>query len=284
MGAIGSVISILRDFDRFGSAIVSYHVAKLLGRPRQQMSIRRVGTITVRPGNSDLFTFRRAFFEREFDLDGVPQRTRLQKRYEDITSADGVPVIIDAGANVGAASLWFARAFPRAKVIAVEPDAENAQLCRVNVASNPGIQVVEAAIGGTSGNVDVRKGGDGTGWSSTTVRRPEGEGTAVYTVGELLALAGPDAALFLVKIDIEGFEADLFSGDTAWVDSAAGIYFEPHDWMLPGKGSSQSIQKALLGAGFEILARDANIIFVRDENLATESGVNWPGPNRSQGD
>jgi hypothetical protein len=36
-----------------------------------------------------------------------------------------------------------------------------------------------------------------------------------------------------VKIDIEGFEEELFSKNTEWVDKFPLLVIELHDWMLP---------------------------------------------------
>ncbi len=46
-----------------------------------------------------------------------------------------------------------------------------------------------------------------------------------------------DGRLFIVKIDIEGFERDLFDRNIDWVDQAAAIIVEPHDRMLHGAGT-----------------------------------------------
>jgi len=45
-----------------------------------------------------------------------------------------VPVIIDAGGNIGLAAFWFARAFPQACIVSVEPDAANFAILSRNLA------------------------------------------------------------------------------------------------------------------------------------------------------
>jgi hypothetical protein len=42
--------------------------------------------------------------------------------------------IVDGGANVGYSSLYFARLYPSAQIIAVEPDEENAAVFKLNLA------------------------------------------------------------------------------------------------------------------------------------------------------
>ena len=38
---------------------------------------------------------------------------------------------------------------------------------------------------------------------------------------------------FLMKLDIEGFEDDLFSKNIGWVDQCLILIIENHDWRLP---------------------------------------------------
>ena len=50
----------------------------------------------------------------------------------------------------------------------------------------------------------------------------------------------PEAIPFIVKIDIEGFEDELFSKNTEWMKEFYLITLEIHDWMLPGKAISKN--------------------------------------------
>jgi FkbM family methyltransferase len=65
-------------------------------------------------------------------------------------------VFIDVGANVGLFSLFVAsRAGPNAKILAIEPEPQNLQRLRFNIAANPGIpiRVVALALGDKKGLV-----------------------------------------------------------------------------------------------------------------------------------
>jgi hypothetical protein len=68
---------------------------------------------------------------------------------------------------------------------------------------------------------------------------------------------------FIVKVDIEGFENDLFSKNLGWLNDAFAVFIELHDWMLPGQYTSRSFQKAMAAEEFEILLRGENLIYVR---------------------
>lgn len=47
--------------------------------------------------------------------------------------------IIDAGGNIGLASLWFARAFPEARITTIEPDPNTFAMLATNLERNTGV-------------------------------------------------------------------------------------------------------------------------------------------------
>jgi hypothetical protein len=73
----------------------------------------------------------------------------------------------------------------------------------------------------------------------------------------------PNGKLFIAKIDIEGFEKDLFASNLDWIAETFVIYIEPHDWLLPGQGSSKPFLNAIVPHGFEIYVVGENLTFVR---------------------
>src|SRR5207249_6306160 len=62
-------------------------------------------------------------------------------------------VIVDAGANIGAASLYFAHKYPEAKIFALEPELSNFQLLEENCATHPNIVPIRAALWSQTENV-----------------------------------------------------------------------------------------------------------------------------------
>jgi FkbM family methyltransferase len=76
--------------------------------------------ILLRPATSDYSTFDQIFVQQEYaplvDLVKDPQ------------------LIVDCGANVGYTSAYFLSKFPRASVFALEPDPDNVEICRRNLA------------------------------------------------------------------------------------------------------------------------------------------------------
>jgi FkbM family methyltransferase len=251
----------------FGLGALAYVPALLSGRQTVTLNLAGFGQVEVRVRDSDLMCFNQVF-DDPYEPESSAHRDRLHAHYRALLAAKKTPVIIDAGANIGAASLWFATTFPEAIVMSVEPSPVSAQLLRTNTSARSNIRVVEAGLGGSVGQIALNTGEDS--WADRTQRSVTG-GIEIVTIGGLLEKAGHDASLFIVKIDVEGFEADVFSGDLGWIGAPsepwdggpAAIYIEPHDWMLPDGGSSRSFQAALCGKGLELLIRGENLIFVR---------------------
>ena len=64
---------------------------------------------------------------------------------------------------------------------------------------------------------------------------------------------------FIVKIDIEGGEENLFSMNTDWIKKIPMVIIELHDWLLPKQRTSTNFLKTV-----SELDRDFNI---KGENI-----------------
>lgn len=247
------------DIRAFGIRYALRHIARLSGKRTTNVRIPGVGEITIRPADSDASVLRQVFRDQEYSIASPPElESRIQLKYRDILARGKRPVIIDAGANIGAASRWFAQVYPEAHVVAVEPDPANAELLKANTAGMPMINIEEAAIGSERGFVSLVPAE--ASWGTRTL--PSNDGIRVVTINELNRQI-PDGELFIVKIDIEGYEAELFKKNTEWIGDASLIYVEPHDWMLPGQGSSRTFQNAMATHDFELFIRGENLIYAR---------------------
>ena len=146
--------------------------------------------------------------------------------------------IIDAGANVGCASVYFAMKYPHAKIIAIEPDDGNFQQLVENTRLYPNVIPVKAGLWGCDEPLFVADNGFRE-WGRQTFAIPSdvlGESkTAVdgVTVRKLMELYGIDH-IDIFKIDIEGAEKSLFEGDIEWLGHVNVIGLEIHDRVLSG--------------------------------------------------
>jgi len=244
-----------------GRSVLARKFAKLAGHKVWLKEIDGVGTVKIRFNSTDELTFQQVFLNKEYDISHLRQHQRISETYHKLLAAERLPIIIDAGANVGAASIWFAAQFPRARVLALEPDPGNAAMCRINTERFNNIKVVEGAIGSVPGLVSLTTNPLNEAWAVQTIRGEVGH-ILVRTIPGLVYDEGKSAKLFIVKIDIEGFEKDLFEANTDWVQETAAIFVEPHDWLFPGQGTSLNLQQTLLGERFEIMVSGENLLFV----------------------
>ena len=184
----------------------------------------------------------------------------VRANYEKILKAGKTPVIVDAGGNIGMTAIWLAHAYPKATVVSIEPDPANFAILEENASHWPNVIPLRAALGGEPGRVDMS---DGESWAIQTTRSDEGD-TPIITIRQAAARAGDDAQLLIVKIDIEGFELDVFDGDTSWLDDIACLMIEPHDWLRPQEHTSRSFQREVGRRAFNLYIQQANLIYVRN--------------------
>ena len=249
----------VKDVFRFGPMFVSRHFDRLSGKDVSTVNLKGYGDIHLRKGNSDVAVIRQVFGGKEYEIRGPRSVVdRIQGRYEAILAEGGVPIIVDAGANIGAASVWFATRYPKAAVVSIEPDPENARILTLNTQGRANCTVLEAALGADSGYASLK--GSDLGWAIQTERADSG--VPIVTVEDAFKASGGDTP-FIVKIDIEGFERDVFSANLGWLDDAYMVFIEPHDWMLPGELSSSGFQRAMAAHDFELFLLGENIAYVR---------------------
>lgn len=141
--------------------------------------------------------------------------------------------IVDCGANIGLATLYFSWRYPDAKIIAVEPDSSNFEMLVRNVAALENVSVVRAAVWNeaTSVALDDSCGGEWGRRVRAGARR--GDEVSTVTIPDLMAKFG-FPRIDLLKVDIEGAELELFSGDVAWASKVNAIVIELHDRFREG--------------------------------------------------
>ncbi len=192
----------------------------------------------IRPGDSDWMVFNKVFLEKEYKEPSEAHATQLQAAYARVVARGKRPIIIDCGANVGFASIWFARHFPKAVIFAVEPQSDNFMLLKKNTESYPNIKCINAGISDVPGRIELADGAHKS-WAFHFVESSGGQ-VVLTTMYELFAEVGDDAVL-IVKIDIEGFEKQLFRSNTEWMGDVPLIVAETHDWLFPWHGSAHAL-------------------------------------------
>ena len=179
--------------------------------------------------------------------------------------APGERTIVDLGANIGLSSIHFANRYPDARIISVEPDPENFRLLLLNTKAYPAITAVKAAIWSADRNLSIHDPGRGPWGMKVAEGSPQNQievrGVTMQSLIEEHGLKSID----ILKIDIEGAEADVFSNScAAWLDMVKVIVIELHDRYAAG--CSQAFYSAIVRRPFQQWCVADNVIITFGQN------------------
>jgi len=232
--------------------LVQRRIAAAFGQTNSTLYEIRVpgypNPVKIRGGNgSDGFAFYQHLAIKDFDI---------------LNDLGAPRLMIDAGANIGMASLYFLNRYPGLKIVAIEPDPETFEICRMNLAPYAGrVVLLKGAIWSSCGRVVLAKGE--LEWNSHVVALPDGaaqngasqngaakSGADVavdsYDVPALIAAGGGGTVDFL-KVDIEGGELELFGkNEQSWLPAVRNIAIEFH-----GDDCEKTFFKALEGYDYD---------------------------------
>jgi FkbM family methyltransferase len=161
-------------------------------------------------------------------------------------------VIIDLGANVGYVSAFCLSAYKHSFVLSVEPDPDNYLQCAKNLLHyGDRSQLVCAAVWHTKCDLLLSRGtfGDGREWATEVreTRDDEKGDVCAWDMPSLIAMC-PRPTIDLLKLDIEGSEAALFSRNVKWLDQVKNICIEIH-----GPACERAFRSAIAPYQFEEL-------------------------------
>jgi FkbM family methyltransferase len=198
--------------------------------------------IYLRANGMDTFTFYEVF---------------IKGAYDDILPLCCSDTVLDLGANIGMASVYFDFCCPGVTIVAVEPERHNCELWRLNVTSRSAV-LEEAAVSLSDGESVLALGGP---TSHALVSDGSRRGLRVRTM-TLTALAGrAQSPVTHIKCDIEGQESQIFVRPLPGVlDSVHKVAMEVHDHK-----AIRPINTSLRSQGFDLYekAPDMPKLFVR---------------------
>ncbi len=209
----------------------------------------------------------------------------------DATKLGRPPVIIDAGANIGAFTAWARHEYPGCEVHAYEPHPRNARLFRLN---HPDVDFSEAAIVNSGeekrlDKVTFYEGADGCGMGSLVCSGGQQRGVT-YEVATVEAADLPPCDF--LKVDTEGSEMPILGG-YRHLDGVKVVALEWHSWddqfylgaFLASRGFRcvhQNVRPPLDNMGERFWGHYGLLKFVRPEFL-TECTACHVGPGLRRG-
>ncbi len=190
-------------------------LAKAPLRPIRLRGYRR--PFHYRVGTSDLWVIRQVFALGE---------------YECVGNEPDVRFIIDCGANIGCTGFYLLHRYPRARLVAVEPDPGNMAVCKRNLAPFAGrVTFVQAGVWSAAAPMVLDRGfRDGAEWSIQVrpARPREKPDFTATTMADVIARSG-FPRVDLLKMDIEAAEAEVFrSGAGDWLPRVRTLAIELH--------------------------------------------------------
>jgi FkbM family methyltransferase len=141
--------------------------------------------------------------------------------------------IVDLGANIGLASLYLSHFYPKARLISVEPFPDTYELLSRNLSqlvSAGRCELVHAALWHKNEQVFLTRPTAQARYDALRVAADPGPAcieTAGVTLASLLERFEIQQ-IDLLKVDIEGAETNLFSGDLSWIQRVNAMAIEFH--------------------------------------------------------
>ncbi len=227
---------------------------KLAGAPYERQVQTPTGPIFLRLKTSDLNAYDKVFLQHDyaFPVSATPS------------------VIVDAGANIGFASIYFARKYPQARILAIEPELSNFRLLERNVQPFKNVVPVHAALWREDTTMDVVDPGIGH-WGFQVTTDAAGrrvETVEALSVPTLMRRYGVDH-IDIFKVDIEGAEKELFESAEGWINRVGSIMIELHDRLKPG--CTETFSRA--AAGFPVEEKKGENIFRARKPLPPNSNA-----------
>jgi FkbM family methyltransferase len=169
--------------------------------------------------------------------------------------------IIDVGANIGMASIYFLHRYPKAKIIAIEPEPSNFAVLARNIRPYPSIVPVHAALWSRDGEISISspEPNGGTKGKDGFVTH-DGPGTRVRAITlQTLMREMRINSIDLLKVDIEGAEKEVFEA-CDWMRVVRCLMIELHDRLKPG--CSQAVNSVT--QGFSQAKRHETVCYFRE--------------------
>lgn len=196
--------------------------------------------VQITHGSPDVLTLDQAFYQHVYE----PPPAALARLGERPLRA------LDLGANIGMWGLWAHGRFQVGRILALEPDPENATKHRRQIELNglgSSWELLQAAATGSDGPVVFTTGRATTG----RIGEPDEPGAAQVAGRDVFALMQD---VDLLKIDIEGAEWQLLEDERFQTLDVPVVMLEYHPHGAPSENPEADAGEALAGIGMQTIS------------------------------
>ena len=218
-------------------------------KPSGWLSSTRYNTkFFLRPHTTDYYTFDQVFLRDQYNIKLPFMPT----------------TIIDAGANIGLAAVYFAHRFINANIVAIEPSSANFLVIQKNIANYPKIKAYCMGLWNKDAYLEIID-------SSLNENAFMVQETTANNINALQAISISTIfknnnwqTIDILKLDIEGSEKEVFEiGYESWLPKTKSIIVELHDNMR--MGASKSVFAAISKYNFSTTISDENLVFINND-------------------
>jgi FkbM family methyltransferase len=234
---------------------------------RQKVLDRRarvIRTFSIRNA-ADYGTLARIFGDEAYRLDRLDRGADLVAAHDRILASRAKPLILDCGTDSGLSTRYFADAFPNARVIGIEPNHQTFLHARANCGSD-NIELREAAI-----SSECRCGAAGA--EPHTQRATCADAPRAVDLLSINSLVAEQCAAggwpFIIKLDLDQFEDELFSRNSEWVDEFPLLIIKLRKWRLPSRRRSQHLLRRLADADRDFVFLGENLFSIANDEATT---------------
>lgn len=203
------------------------------------------GSFHLRKDTSDYYTFDQVFLRDQYNI-----RFPFEPK-----------TILDAGANIGLAAVYFSHRYPQANIVAIEPSSDNFAVLQKNIAPYQNIKAYCKGLWNKDVHLEIIN-TDGVQnafmVAETTIDNPRA--LSAISIDSIMQEQNWNS-IDILKVDIEGSEKEVFELNYEnWLPKCKAIVIELHDNMK--RGTSKSVFKAISQYNFSFEMQDENLIFI----------------------
>lgn len=169
-------------------------------------------------------------------------------------ASSNAPIVIDCGANIGLATIYFKVNYPQAKVFAYEPDPDIFEALKTNIESFgfENVSIFNEAIGEKNETLLFKKEGGHSGMLVSA----ESDKTVPVRVAPLKEILAKFDVIDFLKIDIEGHEINVMPSIADELKKVQVLFLEYHTFIDEPQRLSE-IMKIIENAGFRYYIKEA---------------------------
>ena len=202
------------------------------------------GYFYLRKDSSDYYTFDQVFLRDQYNI---------HFPFEPKT-------ILDAGANIGLAAVYFSHRYPQANIVAIEPSSDNFAVLQKNIAPYQKIKAYCKGLWNKDVHLAITNLDSVQNAFMVAETKPDHPNAIPAICIDTIMREQHWENIDLLKIDIEGSEKEVFELNyEQWLPTCKAIVIELHDNMK--RGTSKSVFKAISRYNFSFDMQDENLIF-----------------------